>query len=94
MISAKDDILIEVQEAVCLDYYKLEVFAVVLLKFTATAEFGKAIMKEYSKYLITQKQNSVISFIGNFYYEGDLIKVDNNTSKITKLCCISFYFCI
>uniref|UniRef100_A0A1X7UG56 Death domain-containing protein n=1 Tax=Amphimedon queenslandica TaxID=400682 RepID=A0A1X7UG56_AMPQE len=65
-ISRKDDILIEVQEAVCLDFYKLEVFAVILLRYTATAELGKSIMKEYR----------------NCYCENDLIKVDKSTDKV------------
>ena len=44
------DLLIEIKEAVCIDYLKLEAFAVILCKVTATAEIGTFIMKEYSKY--------------------------------------------
>ena len=46
-----DALLAQVKEAVCKDYRKLEAFADILCKSTATAEIGSAIMREYSKYL-------------------------------------------
>ena len=47
-----DDVLLaQVKEAVCKDYRKLEAFADILCKSTATAEIGSAIMRDYSKYL-------------------------------------------
>ena len=46
-----DVLLAQVKEAVCKDYRKLEEFAEVLCKSTATVEIGSAIMREYSKYL-------------------------------------------
>ena len=41
----------EIQEAVCADYRKLEVFADILCKYTPTADIGRAIMRDYSKYM-------------------------------------------
>ena len=49
--SQGDTLLAKVKDAVCKDYRKLEVFAKVLCKITATAEIGRAIMRDYSKYL-------------------------------------------
>ena len=43
-------LLIQIKEAVCNNYEKLEAFAEILCKFTATAEIGNAITKEYSKH--------------------------------------------
>ncbi|XP_019855145.1 PREDICTED: uncharacterized protein LOC109584024 [Amphimedon queenslandica] len=64
MIYSKDEehsILIEVQEAICLDHYKLEVFATVLLKCTDTAGLGNVIMKKYRE----------------AYCENELMKMEN-----------------
>ena len=47
-----DDLLLEIKEAVCIDYLKLEVFAVILCKCKATVEIGNSILKEYSKYIV------------------------------------------
>ena len=41
----------EVQEAVCADYRKLEVFADVLCTKPATAKIGYSIKRDYSKYM-------------------------------------------
>ena len=43
-------LLIEIKEAVCIEYQKLQAFAEILHKFKVTANIGSAIMKEYSKY--------------------------------------------
>ncbi|XP_019858064.1 PREDICTED: uncharacterized protein LOC109586326, partial [Amphimedon queenslandica] len=40
-------LLIKIKEAVCIDYQKLEAFADILCKSTATAKIGNTIMKEY-----------------------------------------------
>ena len=42
-------LLVQIKEAVCNDYLKLEAFAVILCKLNVTADIGIAIMKEYSK---------------------------------------------
>ena len=47
-----EDLLIEIEEAVCIDYLKLEAFAVILCKCKATVEIGNSILKEYSKYIV------------------------------------------
>ena len=44
-------LLIEIKEAVCNDYLKLEAFAVILCKCKATVEIGNSILKEYSKHI-------------------------------------------
>ena len=41
----------EIQEEVCADYRKLEVFADVLCQYTPTADIGITIMRDYSKYM-------------------------------------------
>ena len=46
----EDMLLIEIVKAVCIDSNKLEVFAKILLQYTATMEIGNTIMREYSKY--------------------------------------------
>ena len=51
ILSQGDALLAQVKEAVCKDYRKLEAFAEVLCKSTATVEIGNAIMRDYSKYL-------------------------------------------
>ena len=43
-------LLIEIKEAVCIEYQKLQTFAEILHKFKVTANIGNAIRKEYSKY--------------------------------------------
>ncbi|XP_019857549.1 PREDICTED: uncharacterized protein LOC109585848 [Amphimedon queenslandica] len=40
-------LLLEVKEAVCVDYRKLKVFADILCKITTTAKIGNAIVKQY-----------------------------------------------
>ena len=45
-----ETLLIQIQEAVCIDHQKLEVFAEILCKITTTAMIGNTIMKQYSKY--------------------------------------------
>ena len=45
-----ETLLIEIKEAVCIEYQKLQAFAEILHKFKVTANIGNAIMKEYSKY--------------------------------------------
>ena len=47
----EEDLLVQIKEAVCIDYRKLKVFADILCKSTATAEIGITIMRDYSKYL-------------------------------------------
>lgn len=42
-------LLTGIKAAVCIDYHKLEAFAEILCKVTATVGIGKAIKKEYSK---------------------------------------------
>ena len=44
-----ETLLIQIKEAVCNDYKKLEALAVILCKVTITADIGYAIHKEYSK---------------------------------------------
>ena len=44
-------LLIEIKEAVCKDYRKLETFADILCKSTAAVDIGRAIMRDYSKYM-------------------------------------------
>ena len=41
----------DIQEAVCADYRKLEVFADILRQYTVTAAIGYSIMRDYSKYM-------------------------------------------
>ena len=42
--------LSEIAKAVCMDSNKLEMFAAILIKKTATMEIGNMIMREYSNY--------------------------------------------
>ncbi|XP_019862002.1 PREDICTED: uncharacterized protein LOC109590543 [Amphimedon queenslandica] len=46
-----EELLGEIKAAVCKDYKKIEAFANILCKFTATADIGSAIMRDYSKYM-------------------------------------------
>ena len=42
----------DIREAVCVDYRKLEAFADILCKYTATAaDIGRTIKRDYSKYM-------------------------------------------
>ncbi|XP_019864045.1 PREDICTED: uncharacterized protein LOC109593387 [Amphimedon queenslandica] len=44
-----ENLLIQIKEAVCNDYQKLEAFAVILCKVKATIEIGNSLLKEYSE---------------------------------------------
>ena len=44
-----EDLLIQIKEAVCSDYKKINAFAVILCKSMTTSEIGNAIKKAYSK---------------------------------------------
>ena len=44
-------LLIEIKEGVCIEYKKLEAFAVILCKCKATVEIGNSILKDYSKHI-------------------------------------------
>ena len=41
----------DIQEAVCVNYRKLEVFADILCQYTPTADIGFSIKRDYSKYM-------------------------------------------
>ena len=75
-----ETLLIQIQEAVCIDHQKLEIFAEILCKITTTAKIGNNIMKQYSKYYTV----SIIMltcnycFIGQVYCIGDDIKNGKN----------------
>ena len=50
MMLQGEALLAQLKEAVCKDYRKLEAFALILCKDTATVGIGYSIMREYSKY--------------------------------------------
>ncbi|XP_019861275.1 PREDICTED: uncharacterized protein LOC109589659, partial [Amphimedon queenslandica] len=47
LVLDSEGLLVQVKEAVCIDYRKLLTFAVILSKLSATAEIGNAIIKDY-----------------------------------------------
>ncbi|XP_019863886.1 PREDICTED: uncharacterized protein LOC109593080 [Amphimedon queenslandica] len=64
-----EDLLIQIKEAVCIDFEKLQAFAEILCKFKVTADMGNAITKEYRE----------------AYCSDDLIRANDDRAKGLKI---------